>query len=128
MGCGARVHKRRGRRITDGEDALDDEVVELLESRFVCFCESRRELLGRIRLRCLEGFAGEGEAAQEPHQTLGGRALLLALLAHNEELEGGALLGVGLIPGANFLRGNDMWFQERQGLGERSRAHGNVAL
>ena len=110
MGCGARVHKRRGRRITDGEDALDDEVVELLERGFVRLCEGGRELLGRIRLRGLEGFAGEGEAAQEPHQTLGSRTLLLALLAHNEELEGGALLGVGLIPGANFLQGNDKWF------------------
>ena len=71
---------------THGEDTLDDKVMELLEGALVRFGERSGELLGGVGLCGLKGLAGEGEAAQEPHEALGRGALLLTLLVYNEEL------------------------------------------
>lgn len=76
----------------------------LLERVLVALGEGGRELLRLVALRVLEGLAGEGEAAEEPHQALGRDALLLALLVLDELLEGAGLSWVCVVAGAHFLR------------------------
>ena len=66
--------------LTDREDALDDEVVVLLERRVIRLRERGGELGILVCLRDLQRLAREREAAQEPHEALGRGALLLALL------------------------------------------------
>ena len=90
--------------LTDREDALDDEVVELFERCLVRARERGGELLARVCLRGEESLASEGEAAEEPHQALCRNALLLALLIFDELLEGAGLGGVRVVAGAHFLR------------------------
>ena len=89
--------------LTDREDALDDEVVELLERGLVGLGERARELFGGVRLGGLERLAGEGETAEEPHEALSRGALLLALLVLDELLERRRLVRRRLVASSDFL-------------------------
>ena len=108
--------------MTYGEDALDDEVVELLEGGLVRLGERGGELLGGVGLRGLQGLAGEGEPAEEPHEALGRGALLLGLLVLDEQLERRRRRGPRVIPGAHFLRA-----ERRRGKGRAQPGTGVVS-
>ena len=104
-GVSGRNQARDGWEITHREDALDHEVVEFLERRLVRLAERCRKLGGLVLLGDLERLAGELQAAQEPHQTLGRRPLLLALFVLHELLERARQCGGRVVACADFLCG-----------------------
>lgn len=54
-------------RRTHGENALDHEIMELLQGSLVRSTECRSKLLTGVCLRVLKGLAGEQEPTKQPH-------------------------------------------------------------
>ena len=108
------------------EDTLDDKVVVLLERVLVALGEGGRELLRLVALRVLKGLAGEGEAAEEPHQALGRNALLLSLLVLDELFKRCRLGWSSIVSGFDFLQPDRVscWAQSTKNRA----AYSNVAL
>jgi hypothetical protein len=88
---------------TYSEDTLDYEVVERLKRGFIARCERGGKLGGRVLLCVQESLAGEGKAAEEPHQALGRGPLLLLKLVLDKRLERGRLSLVRCISSTDFL-------------------------
>lgn len=77
--------------------------MERLQGLPVCSGERSRQLGGRVSLALLEALAGEGEASEQPHQSLSRDPLLLALLVLDEQLQGLIGFSVRFVASAHFL-------------------------
>lgn len=78
--------------------------MELLQGHIVRLAKRGRQLLRLVRLDILECDASKGQAAQEPHQTLGRRTLLLPFLVLYKLLERVRDCRRGVITCADFLQ------------------------
>ena len=61
------------------------------------------ELLFFVTLAFLQGLASKGEAAEHPHQALGGGTLLLALFVLHQPFECFGDVGCGVVSRSDFL-------------------------